>query len=54
MPGIQSVLENEVIELGNGQSMDVSFMDSVSVAVEGYMEMVCGKTVALFAAALRP
>jgi len=53
IPGIQSVLENEIRELGNGQSMDISFVDSVSVAAEGYMEMVRGETATLFAAAFR-
>jgi len=47
--GIQSVLENAVIELCQGQFMDISFVDSLSVGVEDYLRMVRGKTAALFA-----
>ena len=47
-------MENAIIDLCQGQFMDVSFVDIVSVAVEGYMDMVCGETAALFVAALRP
>ena len=48
---ISSVLENAVIELSWGQYMDMSFMDSSSVGVEDYQQMVRGKTGALFGAA---
>jgi len=47
--GIQSVLENAVIDLCHGQFMDISFVDSVTVSVEDYLRMVRGKTGALFA-----
>jgi len=48
--GIASVLENVVIDLCRGQYMDISFVDSLSVRVEDYLQMVRGKTGALFAA----
>jgi len=48
--GIQSVLENAVIDLCHGQYMDISFMDSPTVSVKDYLRMVSGKTGALFAA----
>lgn len=47
--GIQSVLENAVIGLCQGQFMDISFVDSLSVGVEDYLQMVRGKTATLFA-----
>lgn len=47
--GIQSVLENAVIEVCQGQFMDISFVDSLSVGVEDYLRMVRGKTATLFA-----
>ena len=47
--GIQSVLENAVIDLCQGQFMDISFVDSLSVGVEDYLRMVRGKTATLFA-----
>lgn len=47
--GIQSVLENAVIDLCHGQFMDISFVDSVTVSVKDYLRMVSGKTGALFA-----
>ena len=49
--GIQSVLENAVIDLCQGQFMDISFVDSATVGVEDYLQMVGGKTSALFGAA---
>ncbi|GAH56542.1 unnamed protein product, partial [marine sediment metagenome] len=49
--GIQSVLENAVINLCQGQFMDISFVDSLSVGVEDYLRMVSGKTAALFGTA---
>jgi len=48
--GIQSVLENAVIELCHGQYLDVSFVDAPTVSVKDYLRMVTGKTAALFAA----
>ncbi len=48
--GIQSVLENAVIDLCYGQFMDISFVDSLTVSVKDYLRMVRGKTGALFAA----
>ncbi|MBA7606335.1 hypothetical protein ES703_13483 [subsurface metagenome] len=48
--GISSVLENAVIDLCQGQYMDVSFVDAVTVSVGDYLRMVRGKTSALFAA----
>lgn len=48
--GIQSVLENAVIDICQGQFMDISFMDSITVKVKDYLQMVRGKTAALFAA----
>jgi len=48
--GIQSVLENAVIDICHGQYMDVSFVDSPTVSVKDYLRMVRGKTAALFAA----
>ncbi|KKM74850.1 hypothetical protein LCGC14_1396240 [marine sediment metagenome] len=49
--GIQSVLENAVIDLCHGQYMDISFVDSPTVSVKDYLRMVSGKTGALFATA---
>ena len=48
--GIQSVLENAVIDICHGQFMDISFVDSLTVSVKDYLRMVSGKTGALFAA----
>ncbi|MBA7685525.1 hypothetical protein ES703_93950 [subsurface metagenome] len=48
--GIQSVLENAVIDLCHGQYIDTSFVDSLTVSVTDYLRMVSGKTGALFAA----
>jgi len=48
--GIQSVLENAVIDICHGQFMDISFVDSLTVSVKDYLRMVRGKTGALFAA----
>ena len=48
--GIQSVLENAVIDLCHGQYMDISFVDAPTVSVKDYLRMVRGKTGALFAA----
>ena len=48
--GIQSVLENAVIDVCHGQFMDISFVDSITVSVKDYLRMVSGKTGALFAA----
>ncbi|MBA7700620.1 hypothetical protein ES703_109340 [subsurface metagenome] len=47
--GIQSVLENAVIDLCHGQYMDISFVDAITVSVEDYLQMVRGKTGTLFA-----
>ena len=47
--GIQSVLENAVIDLCHGQYMDISFVDAPTVSVKDYLRMVRGKTGALFA-----
>jgi len=47
--GIQSVLENAVIDLCHGQYMDISFVDAPMVSVKDYIRMVRGKTGALFA-----
>lgn len=49
--GISSVLENAVIDLCHGQFMDISFVDSLTVRVKDYLQMVSGKTGALFATA---
>lgn len=48
---ISSVLENAVINLCQGQFLDISFGDTVNVTVEDYLRMVRGKTGALFGAA---
>lgn len=48
--GIQSVLENAVIDLCHGQYMDISFVDVPTVSVKDYLRMVRGKTGALFGA----
>ena len=48
---IQSVLENAVIDLCQGQFVDISFIDSPEVSLNDYLRMVRGKTAALFAAA---
>jgi len=48
--GIQSVLENAVIDLCQGQYMDISFVDSLTVSVKDYLRMVSGKTAVIFAA----
>jgi len=48
--GIQSVLENAVIDISHGQFMDISFVDSLTVSVKDYLRMVSEKTAALFAA----
>lgn len=47
--GIQSVLENAVIDLCQGQYMDISFVDNPEVSVKDYLRMVTGKTATLFA-----
>lgn len=47
---VMMVLENAVIDLCQGQFMDISFVDSVTVGVEDYLRMVGGKTGVLFAA----
>ena len=44
-------LENAVIGLCHGQFMDISFMDKYELTVDDYLEMVRGKTGALFGAA---
>ena len=47
--GISSVLENAVIDLCHGQFMDISFVEAPTVSVKDYLQMVRGKTGALFA-----
>ncbi|MBA7616262.1 hypothetical protein ES703_23558 [subsurface metagenome] len=44
-------LESAVIGLCQGQFMDISFMDKYELTVDDYLEMVRGKTGALFGAA---
>jgi geranylgeranyl diphosphate synthase type I len=48
---ILNVLENAVINLCEGQFLDLSFQDTVNVTEEDYFRMVRGKTGALFGAA---
>jgi geranylgeranyl diphosphate synthase type I len=45
------VLENAVLDLCQGQFLDISFQETVSVGREDYFRMVRGKTGALFGAA---
>jgi len=49
--GIMSVLEMAAIELCRGQFRDISFMDGGKVEVGDYLDMVRGKTAALFGVA---
>jgi len=46
---VESVLENAVIDLCHGQFMDISFVAAPTVSVRDYLQMVRGKTGALFA-----
>ena len=46
---ISSVLENAVIDICQGQFMDISFVNAPTVRVKEYLRMVRGKTAALFA-----
>ena len=45
---VMMVLENAVIDLCQGQFMDISFMERTGISVSEYLEMVKGKTAALF------
>lgn len=48
---VWKVLEEAALELVRGQFMDISFVDNMELTVEDYLQMVRGKTAALFAAA---
>jgi geranylgeranyl diphosphate synthase type I len=48
---IMDVLENTVIELCEGQYLDLSFMEALNIGVDDYLRMARGKTGALFGSA---
>lgn len=48
---VWKVLEYAIIELCQGQTRDISFVDAVDLTVEDYLQMVRGKTGVLFATA---